>query len=629
MGDRSAQAALARRRWTELAQAAALRWSILRICGSAGVAVALAAAALVAIDGAAAGALLLASARAIAAIPAAARSDSRSSADAHVLLLVSAAAGAYLVQQLVAAGAPLVGGMLARRVDGDARDRAAAAAAAASTAALEDPPLVGLLTEATQALEYAPYTPGAAAGGLLALARHYAQAGAAAVLVAIYFSPLAGIALVVATWVLRRGVRSALVQYAATRGRTLSTWREAWYFRRLGLEPSAAKELRIFGLVDWVRARHRRAVEAALAVEWPVRRRVHGAAMIWRTAAAAGITALVLVALAESVASGRTDLQALALLLVAAIAVLRTGIFFHDADFPIEFGMRAIDALQAYEAAAAPASVDASARTPPPALQETIRFVGVGFAYPGSDRRVLESVDLEIPIGRSLAIVGLNGAGKTTIVKLLARLYEPDAGRITVDGHDLRGYDRELWQRRIAVIFQDFMRYELSLRDNIRLGAPERLADDAAVAAVADRAGLAELVDSLPRGLATVLSPRYDGGVDLSGGEWQRVALARALFAVEAGADVVVLDEPTASLDVRAEAVFFERFERVTERLTTIIVSHRFSTVRHADAIAVVEDGRIAEYGAHDELVALGGRYAKLFATQRMRFVDAAYEGVS
>ena len=229
-------------------------------------------------------------------------------------------------------------------------------------------------------------------------------------------------------------------------------------------------------------------------------------------------------------------------------------------------------------------------------------------------------MDLELPAGTSTAIVGLNGAGKTTLVKLLARLYEPTGGRISVDGTDLGEFDIRSWQRRLAVIYQDYIRYELDAATNIGLGAPEHMDDLEALKRACDWAGAAEVVNGLPQGLRTVLSSRYSGGTDLSGGQWQRIALARALFATGAGASVLVLDEPTAQLDVRAEVDFFDRFLELTQGLTTVVISHRFSTVRRAQRIVVLEHGQIIEQGNHDELLALGGRYAELFELQARRF---------
>jgi ATP-binding cassette subfamily B protein len=244
-----------------------------------------------------------------------------------------------------------------------------------------------------------------------------------------------------------------------------------------------------------------------------------------------------------------------------------------------------------------------------------IRLRDVTFAYPasasGSANPVLEHFDLTIPAGSSLAIVGQNGAGKTTIAKLLCRLYDPQSGSIEIDGVDLRELDLQSWRSRVAAVFQDFIRFELPLHDNV---APAGAPDDVVLGALA-AAGATNLA-----ALGTVLARGYDGGTDLSGGQWQRVALARALAAVALGAGVVLLDEPTAQLDVRGEAEIFERLLAATRPCTTILISHRFSTVRHADRICVLEQGRVVELGTHDELIALGGRYRTMFDLQAQRF---------
>ena len=231
---------------------------------------------------------------------------------------------------------------------------------------------------------------------------------------------------------------------------------------------------------------------------------------------------------------------------------------------------------------------------------------------------VLEHFDLTIPAGSSLAIVGQNGAGKTTLAKLLCRLYDPQAGAIEVDGVDLRDLDLESWRARVTAVFQDFIRFELPLRDNV---APARRARRRGAARRSNRRAPAQLAD-----LDTVLARGYEGGTDLSGGQWQRVALARALCAVQLGAGVVLLDEPTAQLDVRGEAEIFDRILAATRHCTTILISHRFSTVRHADRICVLEHGRVIELGTHDELMALGGRYRTMFDLQAQRFNAAEDE---
>jgi ABC-type multidrug transport system fused ATPase/permease subunit len=248
-----------------------------------------------------------------------------------------------------------------------------------------------------------------------------------------------------------------------------------------------------------------------------------------------------------------------------------------------------------------------------------IRFRDVTFAYPTVDGApVLRGFDLTIPAGSSLAIVGQNGAGKTTLAKLLCRLYDPQEGSIEVDGVDLREIGVDAWRERLTAVFQDFIRFELPLRDNV---APAGAPDDLILAALAE-AGAGDLAS-----LDTPLAKGYEGGTDLSGGQWQRVALARALCAVRQGAGVVLLDEPTAQLDVRGESEIFQRILSATSGCTTILISHRFSTVRQADRICVLEHGAAVELGTHDELMAANGRYRTMFDLQAQRF--AAGEAVS
>jgi ATP-binding cassette subfamily B protein len=253
--------------------------------------------------------------------------------------------------------------------------------------------------------------------------------------------------------------------------------------------------------------------------------------------------------------------------------------------------------------------------------EEGIRFVDVGFRYPGSDaggqdqgKWALRHVDLFVPKGQSLALVGENGAGKTTFIKLLANLYRPTEGSILLDGRDLATWDPEALRRRIGVIFQDFNEYQLALRENVAFGSVEHAADDLRVGRAVDRGGAHELVASLGAGLETQLGRWFSGGVELSGGQWQKVALARAFMREEA--DILILDEPTAALDAEAEHAVFQRFRALAAGRTTILISHRFPTVRMADRILVLEAGRVVEDGTHADLVAAGHRYARMFKLQ-------------
>ena len=250
---------------------------------------------------------------------------------------------------------------------------------------------------------------------------------------------------------------------------------------------------------------------------------------------------------------------------------------------------------------------------PPEDPARGIEFEGVWFKYPNGERWILEDFSLKIRPGEKLALVGENGAGKTTLIKLLTRLYEPERGRVLLHGVDLRHYSSEELHRRIGAIFQDFVRYQRTLGENIGFGAVEKMGDRPAVESAAQRSGADEVAQSLTHGYDTRLGRWFDDGRDLSGGQWQKVALGRAFMR---DGEVLILDEPTSSLDAEAEAAVFERLKALASGKTALLVSHRFSTVRMADRILVLKAGRVLELGTHDELVALGGTYARLFELQ-------------
>lgn len=249
-----------------------------------------------------------------------------------------------------------------------------------------------------------------------------------------------------------------------------------------------------------------------------------------------------------------------------------------------------------------------------------IRFEGVTYRYPGRDEPALADIDLFIPEGRSIALVGPNGAGKSTFIKLLSRLYEPTEGRIFLDGKDLRAWDGDALLERIGIVFQDFVEYQFPLRDNIGLGHHPELSNQDRVERAAERGGAKPIAGELAQGYDTQLGRWFKDGAELSGGQWQKVALSRAFMREEA--DILILDEPTAALDAEAEAALFERFRRLTEGRTSILISHRFPTVKMANEIVVLERGRIVEQGTHADLVARGGRYARLYELQARAYVD-------
>jgi ABC-type multidrug transport system fused ATPase/permease subunit len=399
--------------------------------------------------------------------------------------------------------------------------------------------------------------------------------------------------------------------------------RHAEYAYRLAVDPQPAKELRLFGLADFVMERF--VSRRTLLHELQYRAtRLREKPLAWSALLVVAANVAVFASLAAAASDGRLDLAravvfAQAAFGVSAIAFGGMSWALDGASAPVAAVLRLQAAMAARGALPAPAAPRDAAGLP----ARELRFQGVTFAYPGSERPVLSGLDLAIPAGTSLAIVGQNGAGKTTLAKLLCRLYDPQSGAVLVDGVDLRALDVASWRRRLAAVFQDYIRFERPLRDNV---APAGAPDAAIEAALGDAgaSGLAALDTPLARG--------YPGGTELSGGQWQRVALARALCAVREGASVVLLDEPTAQLDVRGEAEIFERILAATRGVTTILVSHRFSTVRLADRIAVLEHGRVAELGTHDELMAQGGRYRTMFDLQASRFgatedeEGAAYE---
>jgi len=398
--------------------------------------------------------------------------------------------------------------------------------------------------------------------------------------------------------------------------------RDADYAYRLAVDPPASKELRLFGLADWTIdrfvARRTRLHELQYAAT-----RLRERPVIWSVLLVVSANVLVFWSLAIAASGGRISLGAVVVYAQCAVGV--SMIAFGGFSWALDGAAAPVAAVLRLESAMRPAGALRPGHRPAAATPaHEIRLRDVTFAY-GADAStppppVLEHLDLTIPAGSSLAIVGQNGAGKTTVAKLLCRFYDPQSGAIEVDGVDLRDLDLTSWRSRLAAVFQDFIRLELSLRDNV---APAGAPDDVVRAALAS-AGATHLAD-----LDTVLARGYDGGTDLSGGQWQRVALARALAAVTLGAGVVLLDEPTAQLDVRGEAEIFDRLLAATRQCTTILISHRFSTVRHADRICVLEHGRVVELGTHDELMALAGRYRTMFDLQAQRFQLDTEEGVT
>jgi ATP-binding cassette, subfamily B, bacterial len=384
--------------------------------------------------------------------------------------------------------------------------------------------------------------------------------------------------------------------------------RDAEYAYRLAVDPPASKELRLFGLASWTidrfKVRRIRLHELQYAAT-----RLRERPVLWSMLLVISANVLVFWLVASGAIHGRISLGEAVVYVQSAIGV--SMIAFGGFSWALDGAAAPVAAVLRLAPAMRSAGELHSGNRPAVSMPaREIRLRNVTFAY-AAGAPVLEQFDLTIPAGSSLAIVGQNGAGKTTIAKLLCRLYDPQSGVIEIDGVDLRELDLASWRSRVTAVFQDFLRLELPLRDNV---APNGAPDDILRAAL-ESAGASNLA-----ALGTVLARGYEGGTDLSGGQWQRVALARALANVRLGAGVVLLDEPTAQLDVRGEAEIFDRLLAATRHCTTILISHRFSTVRHADRICVLEHGRVIELGTHDALMAQAGRYRTMFDLQAQRF---------
>lgn len=395
------------------------------------------------------------------------------------------------------------------------------------------------------------------------------------------------------------------------------------YLSRLLSTDAYAKEVKVYGLGPFLTERFR----LLGATAYRGLRRVVVARYLmgnaWSTLTTL-VGSLTFLYVAVQAAQGRLSLGDLILYTSAATSVQASiqGIFSGVSSmYENNLYLRKLYELLAVPAHAPPAETDSGRPTvpmPSPLLGHVV-LENVTFSYPGADRPALSGVSLDIPPGTTLAVVGRNGAGKSTLIKLLCRLYEPDSGRILLDGTDIRELDPDELRRHVAAMFQDFVSYQASFAENIGLGDMNRAEDRDRIAEAARRGGAAPLAARLPLGYDTALGKWFDTGVELSGGEWQKVALARAFMR---DAPLLVLDEPTSALDAEAEHELFARLRELAHGRTTVYISHRFSTVRHADLILLIEDGRPAEQGTHDELMRLGGSYARLFALQASAYTS-------
>jgi ATP-binding cassette subfamily B protein len=395
--------------------------------------------------------------------------------------------------------------------------------------------------------------------------------------------------------------------------------REMDYCVRMATDPAGAKEVRAFGIGPFFHARFRERALAAVKEMRAVRLKGARTTILWALAHGA-VVAGGFVYVADRAASGALSPGDVALFLnvVVQAATVSWGMSFifvygHETLLNVRKVLPFLE--DAHPAIALPPA--GAGLESPAVLEQGIALANVRFMYPEGDEPVLNGLSALLPPGKVTAMVGANGAGKSTLVKLLTRMYDPESGEVTVDGTPLAELDLDGWRLRVAAVHQDFSRLALTMRENVAVGGTGERLGDVRVEEAIHWAGVDEVAERLPAGLDTLLTRRFTGGADLSGGEWQKVALARGAVR---DAALVILDEPTAGLDPEAEYRLYKRFQELVEGRTALLISHRFSTVRMADHIVVIEDGRVIESGSHEELLAMGGRYSALYEMQASRY---------
>ena len=552
----------------------------------------------------------------VGAVPAAVTDGMSSAAGHRLVVALLVAALVYAFSLVLAPLGTALGTAVKQRVTGQLQARLLSAVTAPATVAhLEDQDTLDRLANAEGSLT--GYFPGDAPVTWIRSVAGRLSGVLGCVVVAAYFWWL-GLVLL-AVWLTVRQVilRSVLKQAVELRTQT-ADMRRAWYFTDVGSKARDAKEVRVFGLAGFFAGRYAAHFAESVAVARVGLRglRLRAAACF---AAVAGCYVLSFYTVVDAEQAHRIGIGSLAILLpMLATASAAGGVSFGDVT--LAWTLAGLpDASRLLRDLSPPSELDGAA-DPAGAPRQAVRFAGVSFRYESGAQDVLSGVNLELAAGTSTALVGVNGAGKSTLVSLLTRLRDPTAGVITADGTDVRDFDPARWQRTIALMPQEPARYPLRAYDNVAFGALEHADDTEGVMRAAQLSGFDSVVGELRCGWDTVLSRELPGGAELSGGQWQRLALARALFATFHGARVLVLDEPTAALDVRAEAQFYQRFHEITAGLTTLVISHRFATVRQAHRIYVLDGGVITEQGGHDDLVAAGGTYAQMYRLQAERF---------
>jgi ATP-binding cassette, subfamily B, bacterial len=543
----------------------------------------------------------------------------RPGATGHVWPALIVLISLLLIDQLLASLAFPLRRFISARVDGNIRKEV--------RRLLSVPPGIGHLEESAVRDDAHRCTRGIGgrtlgAGVASQLGTWFTIAGAClSALAAAFVAPDLALWTFVGMVVQRELLRRQITGYVGLTSALTSNVRAGRYWLDVGGAPAAAKEVRLFGLQEWVVDRQ---FETAKLARKPVFDSVDAFnKKQWVPFTTGALSYLVpLIVLAHRAASGHMSPGRVAFVASALLALGSIGSPGFDA-FDIQAGMPCLDAFRRLSSLdggqAQPHATREHSPKPPPG----VCFEGVSFNYPGRPEQVLKGLDLEIPAGQSLAIVGANGAGKTTLMKLMTRLYEPTEGRILVDGEALSDLDAREWRQRISAVFQDFVHYELPAVDNVGLADLGAVRLDL-VAQAAAEAGIGPVIERLDEGWQSILSRAHQGGTELSGGQWQRIALARLLYGLHAGRGLLILDEPTAHLDAEAEVEIFDRLLDAAAGRTVVLVSHRFSTVRRADRIAVISDGVVTELGSHAELLRAGGSYAEMFHTQADRYLSGA-----
>lgn len=538
-----------------------------------------------------------------------------------VLALVLCGLGLVL-QQILAPAQVWASAEVSQRVDAHMSSRLIEVCDEGGLRALEDESVVSRVRDVSESLSNRWDTPGEATGGALALvARYVSLLGTVGLLVWVagWWAGLLGLVIALLN---RLGQTFGLSVWSTVSWRQAPNRRRLSYVQELATDPLLAREVRKLRLHDWLAQRYRWEARRLLAPRWFARRKVLGLRFVGYSVVSVILGGLLLwVGVTGLAVGGPVQAGRLTIFIQACAVCVLFGVMFPESDDKMRYGLAPWDSLRTVEQhlGAAPAAAGTDAQAVGGSGPVAVSIEGVRFGYvPGAD--VLAGVDLELAAGTSTALVGVNGAGKSTLVKLLAGHYSPDAGRVLVDGASLSGGQARGWQAGIAILFQDYLTYQLSLRENVVMQSALGTVDDRLVTACLEQVGLGEAVSRLERGLDTPMSRLLPGGTDLSGGQWQRLALARALFAVRTGARLLVMDEPTSQLDARGEAEFYQQFLDLTSGVTTLVISHRFSSVRKAGQIAVLDGGLITERGTHDQLLAADGTYARMFAVQAARY---------